>query len=166
MRDGLLMYEADWISRGTTDDTSDPSGTWTPRTGAGLVYFNDIASATLTHGASLASPVALTMQSFEVEGVCEVDKIGHSATLGFENFGLKQRSGSFKIKMLRDTTADEALASLKTGEVVQFDVDFGELTISVTGKIESLAYDTDDLLVNEIACRILSTYTTGSVGEC
>lgn len=165
-RDGMLMYETDWIARGTTDDTSNPSGTWTPRDGSGLLYFNDIVTATLTHGAALASPTALTMQSFEVEGVFDSEKIGHDATNGFEDHGMKERSGSFKIKMLRDTTADEALSSMKTGELVQFDVDFGTLTISVTGKIEALEYDTDGLLVNEITCRMLSQYTTGVISEC
>jgi hypothetical protein len=165
-RDGMLMYETDWVALGTTDDTSNPSGTWTPRTGAGYVYFNDIVSATLTHGASLASPTALTMQSFEIEGAYETEKIGHSSTNGFEQHGIKTRVGTFKIKMLRDTTADEALISLKAGELVQFDVDLGEITISVTGKIESLEYDTDGLLVDSITCRMLSSYSAGSVGEC
>ena len=165
-RDGLLMYETDWVALGTTVDTSNPSGTWTPADGSGLVYFNDIASATLTHGASLASPTALTMQSFEVEGAYEVEKIGHSATDGFEQHGMKTRSGTFKIKMLRDSTADQALVSLKTGELVQFDVDLGTVTISVTGKIESLEYDKGGLLVNQISCRMLSAYDSSAVSEC
>ena len=67
--------------------------------------------------------------------------------------------------MLRDATADEALISMKAGELVQFDVDFGLLTISVTGKIESFEYDSDGLLVNEISCKMYSSYTAGSVGE-
>lgn len=165
-RDGMLMFESDWVAHGTTDDDSNPSGTWTPRTGVGFVYFNDIASATLTHGASLASPVNLVMQSFEVEGTYEVEKIGHDSTNGFEQHGLQGRSGTFKIKMLRDTTADEALVSMKAGELVQFDVDLGTITISVTGKIESLEYDAEGLLVNEISCRMLSSYTAGTVGDC
>ena len=165
-RDAKLMFESDWVALGTTDDTANPSGTWTPRDGGELVYFNDIVNggATLTKGASLASPVALTMASFEIEGVFEPDKLGHDATVGYEQHGMKTRSGSFKIKMLRDATADEALISMKTGELVQFDVDMGSITISVTGKIESLEYDDDGLLVNEIACRMLSSYTAGSVG--
>jgi hypothetical protein len=165
-RDGMLTYETDWVALGTTSDVSNPSGTWTPRTGANLVYFNDIVTATLTHGAALASPTALTMQSFEIEGVYEVEKVGHSATFGFEQHGIKTISGSFKIKMLRDTTADEALSSLKAGELIKFDVDFGELTISITGKIESMEYEKDGLLVNEIACKMLSSYTAGTVGQC
>jgi len=170
-RDAMLMFETDWVSLGSTNDVSNPSGTWTPRDGTGLVYFNDIVSATLTHGADLTSPIvasatALTLQSFEVEGVFEVEKVGHSAANGFEDHGIKTRSGSFKIKMLRDSTVDEALVSLKEGELVQFDVDFGTLTISVTGKVESLEYDTEGLLISQISCRMLSSYSAGTVGEC
>lgn len=165
-RNGMLMFESDWVSLGTTLDTSNPSGTWTPRTGAGFLYFNDIVSATLTHGANLTSPTALIMQSFEVESTFETEKIGHDATDGFEQHGMKTRSGTFKIGMLRDSTTDESLVSLKEGELVQFDVDFGTLTISVTGKIESLEYDSEGLLLNTITCRMLSSYAAGSVGEC
>ena len=165
-RDGMLMFETDWVALGTSNDVSNPSGTWTPRDGTGYVYFNDIASATLSHGSALGSPTALTMKSFEVEGTWEPEKVGHSSTNGFEQHGIKTISGTFKIKMLRDTTADEALVSLKAGELVQFSVDLGTITITVTGKIESLEYDTEGLLVNEISCRMLSSYTAGSVGEC
>lgn len=163
-RDGMLTFETDWAALGSTLDTSNPSGTWTPRDGTDFVFFNSIATATLTHGASLASPTALTMQSFEVEGVFETEKVGHSAADGFEQHAMKNRSGSFKIKMLRDATADEALISLKTGELVQFDVDLGTVTISVTGKIEALEYEGEGLLVDSITCKMLSSYTAGSVG--
>jgi len=165
-RDGLLLYDSDWISLGTTNDESNPTGTWTPQDGSNFLHFNDIVSATLTHGAALSSPTALTMQSFEIEGSCEAEKIGHDSTNGFEQYGLKNRNGTFKIKMLRNSTADEALISLKSGELIQFDVDFGTLTISVTGKIESLEYDSEGLLLNSISCRMLSSYTAGTVGEC
>ncbi|MFA7286917.1 MAG: hypothetical protein WC052_04640 [Patescibacteria group bacterium] len=165
-RDGMLMYETDWVALGTTIDTSNPSGTWTDRDGSGFLYFNDIASATLTHGAAMASPTAITMQSFEVEGAYETEKVGHSVTNGFEEHGIKGRSGTFKIKFLRDSTADEALESLKEGEMVKFDVDFGTLTISVTGKIESMEYDKEGLLISQITCRMLSSYAAGVVGEC
>lgn len=165
-RNGMLMFESDWVSLGSSDDDANPSGVWTPRDGTGLVYFNDIVSATLTRGSGLTSPVALVMQSFEVEGNYEVENTGHDATNGFEQYGLYNRTGTFKIKMLRDSTADEALISLKSGELVQFDVDLGTITTAVTGKIESLEYDDEGLLVNEITCSMKSSYSAGSVGEC
>jgi len=165
-RDGFLTYSIDFVGLGTTNDVSDPSGTWTPSDGSKLVEFNDIISATLSHGALLASPVALTMQSFEVEGVWEYDKVGHDSTNGFEEFGIKTQTGTFKVKMLRDSTADEAMLSLKTGELISFDVDFGSITITVTGKIEAMEYDNEGLLVNSITCSMKSSYTAGAVGEC
>jgi hypothetical protein len=168
-RNEMMMFETEWVGLGTTEDSATPSGTWTPTPGDGTnyLYFNSISSATLTHGASLSSPVALSLASFEVEGTFDHEQVGHDATNGFEQHGMKNRSGTFKIKMLRDATADQSLISMKEGELIQFDVAFGTtVTISVTGKIESLEYDTEGLLVNEITCRMLSSYTTGSVGEC
>ena len=165
-RDGLLRYSIDFVGLGTTNDTSNPSGTWTPRDGSDLVEFNDIASATLTHGAALASPTAITMQSFEIEGNWEYDKVGHSAANGFEELGIKNQTGSFKIKLLRDVTADEALVSLKTGELVKFSVDIGTITLVVTGKIESMEYDKEGLLVNSLSCSMKSSYSVSGVGEC
>jgi hypothetical protein len=164
-RDGLLKFETDWHALGTDDSDADPSGTWTPRDGTGLVYFNDIISATLTKGASLASPVAVTLRSFEMEVAHEVEKLGHSAANSFEGFGLKGRNGSFKVNLLRDETADEAIISYKAGEMVQFDVDFGSIALTATGKIESIEYDDDGLLAESLNCKMLSTYTVGAVGE-
>ena len=161
-RDAMLVFETDWVSYGSTEDESDPSGTWTPRDGTGFVYFNDIVSATLSHGVALGSPTALTMQSFEIESVFEVEKVGQDSTNGFEQHGIHTLSGSFKVKMLRDSTADEAIASMKVGELIELDIDAGLITINVTGKIESLEYDSDGLLINEITCRMLSKYTAGS----
>lgn len=165
-RDGFIMFESDWIARGTTEDAVNFAGTRSPRTGSGLLYFNDIASATLSHGASLASPLDIKMRSFEVEGVWEYDKVGHDGTEGFDEWGIRTRSGTFKIELLRDSSIDYAIASMKEGEMVQFSVDVGTLTITVTGKIESNEYSTEGLLMSTLTCRMLSTYTSGSVGEC
>lgn len=164
-RDGMLLFETDWKGLGTSDDDADPSGTWTPSDGGDFVYFNDIASATLTHGAGLTSPVAIKLRSFEVEGTYECDKIGHDATAGFESFGLSQRTGSFKIELLRDASTQEAIASMKAGEMVQFDVDLGTVTITVNGKIETNEYASEGLLMSTLTCRMLSEYSAGSVGE-
>ena len=164
-RDGMLMFETDWHALGTDVSDAEPSGTWTPRDGTGLVYFNDIVSVTLTRGAALASPVAVTLRSFEVEASHEIEKLGHSAANGFESFGMKGRNGSFKINLLRDETADEAIASLKAGEMVQFDVDTGTIAVTATGKIESIEYDDEGLLAETLNCKMLSTYTAGAVGE-
>ncbi len=164
-RDGMLMFESDWNALGTDDSTANPSGTWTPNDGTGLVYFNDIMSATLTRGAALASPIGITLKSFEMEAAHEIEKLGHSAANGFESFGIKGRNGSFKINLMRDETADEAIISMKTGEMIQFDVDFGSIAITVTGKIETMEYDDEGVLAESLSCKMLSTYSVGSVGE-
>jgi hypothetical protein len=165
-RDGLLMFESDWQGLGTTDNDADPSGTWTPRDGTDLVDFNSISSATLTRGAGLTSPVSISMNSFEVEGVQEYSKIGHDATNGFESAGLSERGGSFKIEILRDAVVQEAIQSLEEGEMVQLDIDVGSLlSITVNGKVEANEYNSEGLLMATLTCRTFSTYTAGSVSE-
>ena len=164
-RNGFIKFESDWVSYGTPDDASNPDGTWTPRDGSDLLYFNDIVTATLTKGAGQSSPVNITMRSFDIESIFEVEPVGFNTTFGFEDFALKNRSGSFTINMLRDATADEALISLKAGELVQLDIDIGLMTINITGKIESVEYDTDGLLANTITCRMLAPYVAGTVTD-
>lgn len=165
-RDGLIMTEHEMVSLGVPSDTSNPSGTWTPSAGASLLYFNDITAATLTHGAALTSPSNITLKSFEVEGQFEVDKIGYDATNGFQAFGMKNRSGMFKIGLLRDSTADDAIASYKVGEMVKLVITFGSVAaITVSGKIDAFEYDKDGLLAESITFKMLSTYTAGTVGE-
>ena len=164
-RDGMINFESDWVAHGNSQDTFNPSGTWTPKTGQNILLFNSIVSATLSHGASLASPLPLTMKNFEVEGLYEVDKLGHSASNGFDSYGLKDRSGSFKINLLRDAAIDEALLSYKIGEMVQLSIDINLMTITVTGKIEALEYDPDGLLGVSLTCKMLGTYSVGAWGE-
>jgi hypothetical protein len=165
-RDGMLMFESSWqgLGPGTDNNTPAPASAWTAPTGANILVFNQLQTATLTKGASLASPVALTLRSFELEHNHEVELLGHDATNGFESYGLKERSGTFSIGLLRDVVADEALVSYKEGEMVQFDLDFGTMTIAVTGKIETIETDGDGLLVEKLNCRILATYSAGTYG--
>jgi len=163
-RDGFIHFESDWISVGSGNDVASPGGTWTPVTGASILMFNDLQSATLSIGVGLTSPVALTLRSFEIETVHEAEKIGHSASLGFESFGLKNRSGSFKINLLRDAIADEAIISLKAGELIQFSLDFGVFTAQISGKIESIEADAEGLLAESLTCRMFASYTAGAWG--
>ncbi len=166
-RNGMLLFESDWVAYGTSDDDVTPSGTWTPPDGSNIVEFNDLTTggATLTRGAGLTSPVAITLQSFELESVYEAMAIGANTTTGFERFGMANRSGTFKIDILRDGTVDEAISSMKVGEMVQLDLDFGNITITVTGKVESYEYHTEGLLAASLSCNMFGTYSTGSWGE-
>lgn len=164
-RNGMIMFESDWIGHGNSDDASVPNGTWTPRDGTGIVYFNQAATATITQGAGLTSPIGISMKGFEIESVWEPEALGHNASLGFDNFGIKNRSGTFKINLLRDTYADEAMKSLKAGEMIQVSLDFGKVTIDVTGKIEGIEYDDEGLLAESITAKMLATYSVGVWGE-
>lgn len=171
-RDGILNFEADWIGRGTISSSANPSGVWTPDTGEEFVYFNDMDSAVIdftTAGvlpspSPITSPVPMTLQSFEIESNYEVEKVGHDA-VGFNDFGFKSRAGSFKLKMLRDTTADSALSAIQTGALITIVLSIGILDITFTGKIEKLDYDAEGLLVNNISGKLYATYTAGAWGQ-
>lgn len=171
-RDGILNFEADWIGRGTLADSVTPTGIWTPDTGEEFVYFNDLDAATIDFTTSgvlpspspITSPLPMTLQSFEIESSYEVEKVGHDA-VGFNSFGFKQRAGSFKLKMLRDTTADSALTAVKTGALITVVLSIGILDITFTGKVEKLDYDAEGLLVNNISGKLFGTYSAGTWGN-
>lgn len=161
-RDELLMYEATLRGVGPGVDTSNPSGTWTPSDDADFMYFNDIESATIDFTTGLTSPTNVLIRSFEIESNYEIEKVGHDATNGFEMLAFMNRSGSFKIDLLRDSTATDILAAITNNDMCRFTLDLGELTIDVTGKVEDAEQSSDGLLAESIPCRMLSV-TNGSV---
>lgn len=164
-RDGYISFDTDWKGYGTTEDDANPSGTWTPRDGSDIVYFNDIETVTLTHGSGLTSPTAVILRSFEIEISYEVEKLGHDTTYGFEDWGFKNRDGSWSVNVLRDTIVDEAFASWKAGELIELEIDAGLITFTVSGKIENIEYDTEGLLTSTISCRMLAKNVGGSVSD-
>ena len=85
--------------------------------------------------------------------------------LGLFEFGIKNRSGTFKIDLLRDTYSDEAIKSLKAGEMIEVALDFGLITITISGKIESFEYESEGLFCNSLTCKMLGTYSVGGWGE-
>ena len=161
-RDELLMYEATLRGVGPGIDTSNPSGTWTPSDDADFMYFNDIESAALDFSAGLASPIDVLIRSFEIESNYEIEKVGHDAVDGFQMLAFMNRGGSFKVDLLRDSTATDILAAITDNGMCRFTLDLGELTVDVTGKVEDAEQSEDGLLAESITCRMLSV-TNGSV---
>lgn len=161
-RDELLMYEATLRGLGPGVDNSEPSGTWTPSDDADFMYFNDIETATLDFSAGLASPINVLIRSFEIESNYEIEKVGHDATDGFQMLAFMNRGGSFKVDLLRDSTATEILEAITDNSMCRFTLDLGELTIDVTGKVEDAEQSGDGLLAESIPCRMLSV-TNGAV---
>jgi hypothetical protein len=161
-RDELLMYEATLRGVGPGIDTSNPSGTWTPSDEADFMYFNDIESATLDFTAGLASPTNVLIRSFEIESNYEIEKVGHDAVDGFQMLAFMNRSGSFKVDLLRDSTATDLLAAVTNNTLCRFTLDLGEITIDVTGKVEEPEQSEDGLLAESFTCRMLSD-TNGTV---
>lgn len=163
-RDEMLMYEATLRGLGKGVDNSNPSGTWTPSDDADFLYFNDIESATLDFSDGLASPIDVLLRSFEIESSYEIEKVGHSDTDGFQMLAFMNRSGTFKIDMLRDSLATDMLDAVTNNSMCRFTVDLGELTIDVTGKVETPEQSGDGLLAESVSFRMLAT-TNGSVGD-
>jgi len=163
-RDEMLMYEATLRGLGPGSDVSNPSGTWTPSDDADFLFFNDIESATIDFSDGLASPVDILIRSFEVQSDYEIEKVGHDDSDGFQMLAFKNRSGSFKIDLLRDSTASDILTAITNNSMCRFTIDLGELTIDVTGKVEEAEQSEDGLLAESITCQMLAT-TNGSVGD-
>jgi len=161
-RDELLMYEATLRGVGPGVDTSNPSGTWTPSDEADFMYFNDIESATLDFTDGLASPTNVLIRSFEIESNYEIEKVGHDAVDGFQMLAFMNRSGSFRVDLLRDSTATDLLAAVTNNVLCRFTLDLGEITIDVTGKVEEPEQSEDGLLAESFTCRMLSD-TNGTV---
>jgi hypothetical protein len=161
-RDELVIYEATLRGVGPGVDTSNPSGTWTPSDDADFLYFNDIEAATLDFSAGLASPVNVLIRSFEIESNYEIEKVGHDPITGFEMLAFMNRGGSFKVDLLRDSTATDILAAITNNMMCRFTLDLGEMTIDVTGKVEDAEQSEDGLLAESITCRMLSV-TNGAV---
>lgn len=161
-RDELVMYEATLRGVGPGVDNSNPSGTWTPSDDADFMYFNDIETATLDFSAGLASPINVLIRSFEIESNYEIEKVGHDSVDGFQMLAFMNRGGSFKVDLLRDSTATEILDAITNNGMCRFTLDLGELTIDVTGKVENAEQSGDGLLAESITCRMLSV-TNGSV---
>ena len=161
-RDELLMYEATLRGVGPGVDTSNPSGTWTPSDEADFMYFNDIEAATLDFTSGLASPTDVLIRSFEIESNYEIEKVGHDAVNGFQMLAFMNRSGSFRVDLLRDSTATDLLAAVTNNVLCRFTLDLGEITIDVTGKVEEPEQSEDGLLAESFTCRMLSD-TNGTV---
>ena len=170
-RDKMLLFESDWLSHGSPIDDADPDGVWTPRDGSKLLYFNDLTAASIIYGDNPSpspdpSPVTATLSSFEIECNYDVTKLGHNAEQGYTDFGFSNRSGNFKLKLLRDVASDAAFAALKAGTICQISLAFGStMTIAFSGKIEKIDYDAEGLLIDNITGRLFSTHTADQWGE-
>ena len=164
-RDETLKLESTWYGFGGGADTEvTPSGTWTVDDMGGLVYFNDCLSATLSFDAGFDTPIDIVVRDFEIEGSHEYEKAGHSAS-GYEAPVLHGRKGTFKISLMRDSSADEAIANLKNGTLIEFTMDFGTLAFTITGKITAIETDESGPLVESLTCEMYAAYSGGSVSE-
>jgi len=163
-RDETLKFESSWYGFGAGTDGETPSGTWTVDDMSGLVYFNDCLSATLSFDAGFDTPIDVVVKDFEIEGSHEYEKAGHSSS-GYEAPVLSGRKGTFKVHLMRDDSADEAIANLKNGSLVEFAMDFGTLAFTITGKITAIETDDSGTLTESLTCDMYAAYSSETVSE-
>lgn len=164
-RDAVLRFESQWRGFGVGTDGETPSGTWTIDDISNLVWFNDCVSATLSFDSGFDTPIDIVVKDFEIDMSHEYEKAGHSTT-GFEAPALFGRAGTFKVHLMRDSSADEAIANLKAGTLVQFAMDFGLLAFDISGKItDPIETDDEGMLAETLNCEMYASAIAGSVGE-
>jgi hypothetical protein len=163
-RDGLLRFESDWQGFGGGADGETPSGTWTVDDPTGLIYFNDCVSATLSFDVGFDTPFDVIVKDFEIEASHEHEKAGHTSA-GYEAPVLSGRKGTFKVHLLRDSTADEQLVNLKSGALIEFSMDFGSVAFTITGKITAIETDNSGTLAESLTCDMFASYVSETVGQ-
>jgi len=163
-RDETLKFESTWHGFGVGADSESPSGTWTVDDMGGLIYFNDCVSATLSFDAGFDTPIDIVVENFEIEGSHEYGKAGHSSS-GYEAPILSGRKGTFKVGLMRDSSADEAIGGLKNGALVEFTMDFGALAFTITGKIVAIETDESGMLAESLTCEMYAAYSGEVVSE-
>lgn len=171
-KNGMIMFESDWVGKGTPSVTFNPSGTWTANSDEtnsyGYKFFNDMTAATLIFSDYSTTEIPITLQSFEFEMQYENESTGQDGAGGFLTYGLHTRSGTMSLKMLKDSAAELALANQTSNAAIDFNVRWGaagapaarNLHLTGRGKMSDLTVDTDGLLNIDISVQM-----SADVGE-
>lgn len=148
-----LKYTQDWVSLGTADLTSDPSGTWT-RQADEYFHFEDVARATIDFGGG-AQPVVPTGDWVFAFG-CDVKGVGQDGSGSFAGMHtLFNRTATFSVVINRDAQVASAKTNWAAGTPVTIRLGWGnatagtvdgDLDILVTGKIEKIEEDNEEIL--------------------
>ncbi len=163
-----LKMVLDLIGRGLPILTSNPSGTWTRTSEAGLIWHNDIDRCTIDYGTS----ADFHLKSLEITSSWEtVELIGQSGVASFTTFGLAGLKHEFKMTVLKDADFHEMLTSLTTNEAITCRVGWGNATagtvdndfdIAWRGKLTSAVKNHDEIMTAELSGIMLED-DTGAV---
>lgn len=118
---GKLNFTAEMIGRGVIDPTSNPSGTWTRYNSVGFNYAS-LARQTVDFGGG-AQAIALK-GAWELALTQIIDGCGQDGGQ-VENYGLRERGGTFKIPLLDDANTMTAFANAVAGTALIVNLGYG-----------------------------------------
>jgi len=143
-RGNPLKFAADVVANGSTlSTTSNPSNiTPTPEgtDSYGRLYDDNILSAQLNTGAGLTD---VLISGFSVEATHDVTPVGIDGIGGFLSVGFTNRTISGSLSILYDENYNDSNDALQAGTDITLDVDFGNVTVTLKGKITDVASTTD-----------------------
>ncbi|KKM60615.1 hypothetical protein LCGC14_1540060 [marine sediment metagenome] len=144
-RDGMLMIENNWATRGAGTTNNDTSGaTFIDLEGSvhklGIKDFFQLTVVEIdfleANGSGVASSAGPELQKFECEFTQDIVKSGLSLDgKTFKNYGIVNRDGTFTIQMLKDATAETSIAQYVTGNPVDIHIRWGSPDVSVVGAV-------------------------------
>lgn len=166
-----LMYEASIIGREAAVEVSTPSGTWTRLpavTGGYSEYFDYsmLTRQTINFGAGAVSPVLTG--GWELELSQKVTPIGQDGVGNYQTFVLSERGGTFKGKILWDSSALSAQSNRGSGTGAIINLGWGGGTAGAThrdldfilyGKFKSVKPVIGDVNSAEIEYKLLTDKT-------
>jgi len=164
-----VTFEAEWAGLGLAPVTADPSGTWTPNTNTGLFYRTDLDIVTINFGAG-----ALNFRLMEGEITLSRDLIGvgHNGTGGFDVVHLANATQTAKLKVVKDTDANDAYTNQVAGTPIDLRIgwgnatpgtDDGDFNIAAHAVIEGpngLEPTFDEPMGFQINCRLVAATST------
>lgn len=157
-RNGMILFETDWVSKGTPNVTSNPTGTWTANSDKanyyGIKFFNDMTAADITFSEMAASPFNMILQSFEIECQHEIEAVGQDGSGGFLSYGIFNRTGNISLTLMKDAAVEEALTNATSNEDILTQLRWGtagapanlNLDILARGKIDNIAINKEGIL--------------------
>lgn len=121
---GKIKLVAAMVGRGAVDPTSDPTGIWTRYSSVGF-HYAALARQTVDFGAGV-EPIALK-GPWEIALTQTVSKEGQDSG-NFENYGLTERGGTFKIPIQDDANVMTAYANAVAGTALTINLGYGNVT--------------------------------------
>ena len=150
----MMMYEVELVGRGTVDETSNPSGTWTIE-GNDYWYTEDM-DRYRWYPVGWVDMHLSPDAGWEISLTQDVVLIGADGSGNCETFGLTNRKGEFTINALDDGSAASSLMSHhRLGTQLDFNIAWGNATpgtddvdfdITFSGKLTDVTRDNADIL--------------------